>query len=138
VGSLERFMGILIEHCAGSFPFWLAPEQIRLLSITERSAEFARKVESQLRSAGLRARADVRNETIGAKIRGAQIDRVPAMLVVGDREAESGMVALRLRRHGNVGTVSIDAFVESALKWDQDRTLELDWTPPDEPAAPRS
>src|SRR6185295_2304976 len=77
LGSLERFLGILIEHCAGAFPFWLAPEQVRVLSITDRTAGRSREIQAELASKGLRATADVRNEKIGAKIRQAQLDKVP-------------------------------------------------------------
>ncbi len=139
LGSLERFIGILIEHCAGAFPFWLAPEQVRLLSITERSAEFASQIAGKLKNSGIRAHADVRNETIGAKIREAQLEKIPAMLIVGDREAADGTVSLRLRGHGDLGAVPADAFVERAEEWARERTLELTWTPPaDCPATTRS
>jgi len=115
LGSLERFIGILIEHCAGAFPFWLAPEQVRLLSITERAADYAGKLASRLQDAGLRATADRRNEKIGAKIREAQLDKIPVMLVIGDREVETGSVAVRYRRTGDQGASSFDDFLEWAL-----------------------
>ncbi|HKQ62429.1 MAG TPA: threonine--tRNA ligase [Candidatus Polarisedimenticolaceae bacterium] len=125
LGSLERFLGILIEHCGGAFPFWLAPEQVRVLSITERSAEYAREVELRLRGAGLRARADARNEKIGAKIREAQLEKVPAMLVVGDREAEARTVAVRLRHAGDRGAQPLEQFLEQAREWIAGRTAEI-------------
>jgi threonyl-tRNA synthetase len=115
LGSLERFLGILIEHTGGAFPFWLAPEQVRVLSITERAAAYAGQVRDTLRGAGLRAQADLRNEKIGAKIREAQLRKVPFMLVVGDREAAAGTVAVRSRRDGDRGAVALDAFVQDAL-----------------------
>ncbi len=111
LGSLERFIGILVEHCAGSFPAWLAPEQARVLSITERVAAYAIEVRDRLRAEGFRAEADVRNEKIGAKIREAQTQKVPFMLVVGDREAAAGGVAVRSRKDGDRGPSGLDAFV---------------------------
>ena len=114
LGSLERFFGILIEHCAGAFPFWLAPEQARVLPITDRSVPYAERVAERLREARLRSRVDARNEKIGAKIRQAQLEKVPYMLVVGDREAEAGTVALRSRREGDLGAVGLEAFLDRA------------------------
>ena len=114
LGSLERFLGILVEHCAGAFPFWLAPEQVRVLSITDRSVEYARHVGEKLHAAELRATVDVRNEKLGAKIREAQLAKVPVMLVVGDREAADGAVAVRQRTAGDQGSMSLDAFIEQA------------------------
>ena len=127
LGSLERFIGILIEHCAGAFPYWLAPEQVRVLSISAKSAEYAGQVQSKLAAAGLRATADVRNEKIGAKIREAQLDKIPAMLVVGDREASSDRVAVRLRKLGDQGAVLVTDFISRARAWDESRALLLDW-----------
>ncbi len=121
LGSLERFLGILIEHCAGAFPLWLAPEQVRVLSITERSAPYAQQVAAALVEAGLRARADVRNEKLGAKIREGQQDKVPYMLVVGDREAAAGTVAVRSRREGDLGVRPLGAFIEEVVRLDRER-----------------
>jgi threonyl-tRNA synthetase len=116
LGSIERFLGILIEHCAGAFPLWLAPEQVRVLSIAERSAEYAAAVRDRLQASGIRAKADVRNEKIGAKIREAELEKIPYMLVVGNREAEAGTVAVRARRRGDQGAVALDDFIASTLK----------------------
>jgi threonyl-tRNA synthetase len=117
LGSLERFIGILIEHCAGAFPFWLAPEQVRVLSITERAVEYAARLSARLQEAGLRATADLRNEKIGAKIREAQLEKIPVMLILGDREVEAGTVAVRYRRTGDQGNMNFDSFLEHALGW---------------------
>jgi threonyl-tRNA synthetase len=125
LGSLERFFGILVEHCAGAFPFWLAPEQVRVLSITERSAEYAGQVNGRLEAAGLRCSADVRNEKLGAKIRQAQLEKVPVMLVVGDREAAAGTVAVRSRAAGDQGAQPVDAFLEQAREWAAGRAFEV-------------
>jgi threonyl-tRNA synthetase len=114
LGSIERFLGILIEHCAGDFPLWLAPEQMRVLSITERAEAYAERVRERLEAAGFRARIDVRNEKIGAKIRQAELDKVPFMLVVGDREAEAGTVAVRAHKKGDQGAKSLDEFIDQA------------------------
>jgi threonyl-tRNA synthetase len=124
LGSMERFFGILVEHCAGAFPFWLAPEQVRVLSITDRSAAYADRVQQRLQESGLRSAADVRSEKLGAKIREAQIAKVPVMLVVGDREADSGQVAVRLRREGDQGSVPVDEFVETACRWARERSAK--------------
>ena len=114
LGSLERFFGILIEHCAGAFPPWLAPEQVRVLPITQRAIAWAEEVRSALAAAELRAGVDARGEKIGAKIRAAQLDKVPWMLVVGDRESADRTVAVRARRGGDRGVSTLEAFIESA------------------------
>ncbi len=114
LGSLERFFGILIEHCAGAFPPWLAPEQVRVLPITERTLPFACEGRARLAAAGLRSRVDARGEKIGAKIREAQLDKVPWMLVVGDREAAARTVAVRSRRGGDQGASPLEVFIENA------------------------
>jgi threonyl-tRNA synthetase len=124
LGSLERFIGLLVEHCGGAFPLWLAPEQVRVLSITERAADYAAGIVRRLGEAGLRASADVRNEKIGAKIREAQLAKVPLMLVVGDREALAGTVAVRLRKGGDRGAMGVEEFVVRAREWIQARGLE--------------
>ncbi|HEY6563393.1 MAG TPA: threonine--tRNA ligase [Pirellulaceae bacterium] len=106
-GSLERFIGVLIEHFAGAFPMWLAPEQVRVLTVSEKSEEYARGVEVQLREAGIRVTGDYRSEKLGSKIRDAQLDLVPYMLVVGPRDAEQGTVSLRDRTAGDQGAMPI-------------------------------
>lgn len=113
-GSLERFFGVLIEHYAGAFPLWLAPVQVAVLPITDRVNDYAEKVAAELRSAGLRVEANRRSEKIGAKIRDAQMQKVPFMLVLGDREMEQGNVAVRERAKGDIGVMSIADFVEMA------------------------
>ncbi len=108
-GSFERFTGMLIEHFAGAFPLWLAPEQVRVLSVSEKFEEYARQVEARLGGAGLRVTGDYRPEKINAKIRDAQLELIPYMLVVGAREQESGGVAVRHRRQGDLGAMPLDA-----------------------------
>jgi len=107
LGSLERFMGVLIEHFAGAFPLWLAPEQMRLLTVSEKSEEYGRQVEKQLLDAGLRVRSDFRSEKLGAKIRDAQLELIPYMLVVGPKDAEAGTVSVRDRIEGDLGAMPI-------------------------------
>jgi threonyl-tRNA synthetase len=111
LGSFERLIGVLIEHHAGKFPLWLAPEQARVLPITTAQDDYARSVLARLREAGLRAEADLRGEKVGAKIRQATLERVPYMLVVGAREAEAGTVAVRERSGEDRGATALDAFV---------------------------
>ncbi len=115
LGSMERFVGILIEHYAGKFPLWLAPVQAKVLSITEKQADYAQEVAERLQAGGVRAEADVRGDKIGAKIRDATLERVPYMLVVGGREAESGQVDVRTRAGDRLGALEVDAFLDRAL-----------------------
>jgi threonyl-tRNA synthetase len=110
-GSIERFFGILVEHYAGAFPVWLAPVQAIVLPITDRQTAFAHDVQKQLDAAGIRATVDDRNEKVNLKIREAQLQKIPYMLVVGDREQENGMVAVRNRKHGDQGAKSIADFL---------------------------
>jgi threonyl-tRNA synthetase len=106
-GSMERFMGILIEHFAGAFPLWLAPEQVRVLPISEKFTDYGKKVEAELRAAGFRATGDYRPEKIGAKIREAQLEKIPYMLVVGEKEQAAGTVAVRDRVDGDLGAMPV-------------------------------
>jgi threonyl-tRNA synthetase len=108
MGSFERFIGILIEHFAGEFPLWLAPVQARVLPLADRHADYAREVASALGEAGLRAELDDRTESVGRKIREAELRKVPYMLVVGDREAEQRAVSLRRHREGDLGTMPLE------------------------------
>jgi threonyl-tRNA synthetase len=114
-GSMERFVGVLIEHFAGVFPLWLAPEQVRVLVVSQKFEDYARELERKLLAAGLRATGDYRPEKIGAKIRDAQLQHIPYMLVVGGREAENGEVAVRDRIDGDLGAMKIDAAIERLL-----------------------
>ena len=107
LGSMERFIGVLIEHFAGAFPLWLAPEQVRVLTVSEKSEEYGREVERQLTAAGLRASGDYRGTKLGAKIREAQVELIPYMFVVGEKDAEAGSVAVRDRIDGDLGTMSL-------------------------------
>ena len=112
LGSLERFVGVLIEHFAGAFPLWLAPEQVRVVTVSEKSEEYGRQVESQLKAAGLRVTGDYRAEKLGAKIRDAQVQLIPYMFVVGPKDAESGAVSVRDRLEGDKGAMPLAAAIE--------------------------
>jgi threonyl-tRNA synthetase len=105
LGSVERFLGILIEHTAGAFPFWLAPVQVRVLPVSERFLDYGRRVAGELAAAGLRAEVDPSNEKLGYKIRHAQLQKVPYMLVVGEKEQAAGTAAVRLRSGEDLGAV---------------------------------
>jgi threonyl-tRNA synthetase len=112
LGSFERFIGILIEHYAGEFPLWLAPTQAVLLTIADRHVDAAHEFAATLRAAGVRVRVDDRTESVGRKIREAELAKIPYMLVVGDREAESATVAVRRHKEGDVGTLSVEEFAQ--------------------------
>ena len=112
LGSLERFMGVLIEHYGGAFPTWLSPVQAVVIPIAERHLEYARQVQEQIAGAGIRVETDDRNERMNAKIRDAQLQKVPYMLVVGDREAEAEAAAVRLRSGENLGAVPVSQVIE--------------------------
>lgn len=114
-GSIERFIGILIEHFAGAFPIWLAPVQVKILPISERHAEYAREIAQEMRDQDIRVEVDDRNEKIGYKIREAQLEKVPYMLVVGDKEAETRGVAVRKRGQGDIGAMPVDSFVATVI-----------------------
>jgi threonyl-tRNA synthetase len=120
---MERFFGVLIEHYAGAFPMWLAPVQVAVLPITDRINEYAGSIASQLRAQGLRVESNLRSEKIGAKIRDAQLQKVPFMLVLGDREMEQSTVAVRERSQGDIGVMPLTAFIEMARNLVETRAL---------------
>ena len=111
-GSIERFIGIITEHFAGAFPVWLSPVQVKVMPITDRTSDYAKDVAAKLSAAGVRVETDLRNEKIGYKIREAQMQKTPYMLVIGDREAESGAVAVRTRGGEDLGAMPLDGFIE--------------------------
>jgi threonyl-tRNA synthetase len=125
-GSMERFFGVLIEHYAGAFPMWLAPVQIAVLPITDRINQYAEKVAQELRAADLRVEVNTRNDKIGAKIRDAQLQKVPFMLVLGDREMEEEKVAVRERTKGDIGALPLDEFKQMATRLTKTRALTND------------
>lgn len=111
LGSIERFLGILVEHFAGKFPLWIAPVQIKILPISDKFEDYARSVEEKLKKAGFRVEYDSRNEKIGYKIREAQLQKVPYMLVIGEKEQESGNVSVRSRDEGELGAIKLDDLI---------------------------
>ena len=125
LGSFERFLGILIEHTGGNFPFWIAPVQAVVLPVSDRFAEAARGVAAALLAEGLRVEADDRNEKLGARIRRAEMQKVPAMLVVGEKEAASGAVSVRLRHGADAGTMPLLEFIATARMAVAERRQEL-------------
>ncbi|MGD9723232.1 MAG: threonine--tRNA ligase [Pirellulales bacterium] len=112
LGSLERFVGVLIEHFAGAFPLWLAPEQVRVLTVSEKSESYGREVEARLRTEGLRTSGDYRAEKLGSKIRDGQLELIPYMFVVGPRDAEQGTVSVRDRVDGDLGAMPLAAAID--------------------------
>ncbi len=123
-GSFERFMGVLIEHFAGHFPVWLTPVQAKVLPISDRHNDYAVEVAATLKAKGLRVEADMRSETVKAKIRDAQLQKIPFMLVVGDREVEEQKVAVRDRKAGDIGAMSVEEFATRALELASTRSRE--------------
>jgi threonyl-tRNA synthetase len=111
-GSLERFVAILLEHTGGNFPLWLAPTQVNLLSVSEKHEKYAQKVLNFLENNEIRGSLDNRNETIGKKIREAELSKVPFMLILGEKEAELNNVSVRKHRKGDVGAMSLESFAE--------------------------
>ncbi|HIS97034.1 MAG TPA: threonine--tRNA ligase [Candidatus Scatomorpha pullistercoris] len=124
LGSIERFIGVITEHFAGAFPTWLAPVQVKVMTITDRSRDWAVEVAKRLDAAGIRVETDLRNEKIGYKIREAQGQKIPYMLVIGDKEAEAGAVAVRTRAGGDKGAMPLDEF--TAMIIEQIKTRSLD------------
>ncbi|HVG33751.1 MAG TPA: threonine--tRNA ligase [Pyrinomonadaceae bacterium] len=122
-GSIERFFGILIEQYAGAFPMWLAPVQVAVLPITDRINEYAETIGRELRESGLRVEVNLRSEKIGAKIRDAQLQKIPFMLVLGDQEIEEGKVAVRERSLGDIGKMTVDEFIRTARSLVESRAL---------------
>jgi threonyl-tRNA synthetase len=125
LGSLERFMGILVEHTGGAFPLWLSPRQAVVLPVSEKFSEYGAKVVERLRAAGVRAALDDRSEKLGYRIREAQLQKTPYMLVVGGREAESGAVAVRLRSGDDLGSMNLEELVARIRERVASRSLEI-------------
>lgn len=110
-GSIERFIGILIEHYAGKFPLWLAPVQVKILTVSEKFESYAKEVEAQLKKAGIRCEVDKKDEKLGYKIREAQLDKVPYMVILGQKEEENGLVSVRKRDTGDMGSMNLEQFI---------------------------
>ena len=112
-GSLERFVAVLIEHCAGNFPLWLTPEQFTILPISDKYVDYAQQVKAALEQHDLRGTVDARDERIGRKIRDGEMSKVPYLLVVGEKEAQDGIVSVRKHGEGDLGSMPVEAFVKS-------------------------
>ena len=115
-GSIERFIGILTEHYAGAFPLWLAPVQVMVIPVSDGQNQYALEVEQSLRHQGLRVESDMRSESVGKKIRAAQLQKVPYMVIVGEREAETGMISVRHRQRGDLGGTTLEPFCQQLLQ----------------------
>ena len=115
-GSIERFIGILIEHFAGAFPLWLAPEQVKIIPVSDKQNDYASEVCKKFKANGIRVSIDTRAEKMGWKIRQAQLEKIPYMLIIGDKEIEAGAVSVRSRKNGDLGTVAVDELLEKLLE----------------------
>ena len=120
-GSIERFIGILIEHYAGAFPVWLSPVQVKILPISEKQHDYAKKIEEEMKAKGIRAKLDDRSEKIGYKIREAQLEKVPYMVIVGQKEEEENIVSIRSRKDGDIGSMKTNEFIEKVIKEDKEK-----------------
>ena len=123
-GSIERFIGVITEHFAGAFPTWLAPVQVKVMAMTDRTMEASTEIAAKLAQAGLRVETDLRNEKIGFKIREAQMQKIPYMLIVGDKEVENGVVAVRSRKGGDLGTMSLEDFMARIEKEVREKSID--------------
>ncbi len=124
-GSIERFIGILIEHFAGKFPVWIAPVQVKILPISDKFMEYASEIKAKLFEKGIRVELDDRAEKIGYKIREAQLEKVPYMLIVGEKEVENKQVSVRSRDKGEIGSISIETFIENVLEEDKNKVMNM-------------
>jgi threonyl-tRNA synthetase len=116
LGSIERFIGILIEHFAGKFPLWLAPVQIKILPISDRFIDYATEIMDEFKKHGFRCEVDTRSEKVGYKIREAQLEKIPYMLIVGQKELESREVSVRKRDEGDKGSIGVTEFIDMLKK----------------------
>ena len=122
-GSFERFLGILTEHFAGAFPLWLAPVQVKIMSIADAHNDYANKIQQALEEQGIRTELDIRNEKIGYKIREAQLQKVPYMLIIGDKEVAENKVGVRERKAGDLGQMELNEFIKKISKEIEDKVL---------------
>ncbi|MBM4161851.1 MAG: threonine--tRNA ligase, partial [Ignavibacteria bacterium] len=124
-GSMERFIGVMIEHFAGEFPLWLSPVQVAVLPITDQQAQYAQEVYNQLKTSGIRAELDDRNEKVGYKIRDWELKKVPYMLILGEKEKTNGTVSVRQHKKGDLGAVTRESFLSKTLETIQRKSLTL-------------
>ncbi|MBO4251697.1 MAG: threonine--tRNA ligase, partial [Clostridia bacterium] len=123
IGCYERTLALLIEKYAGAFPLWICPEQVRVLSLTDRTIDYAEEIAESLRKAGIRAKTDVRSEKIGYKIREAQVEKIPYMIIVGDKEQEEKTLSVRHRKDGDLGSFTLEDFTAKVV--DEDRNKKI-------------
>jgi len=114
MGSIERFLSVIIEHFAGAFPFWLSPVQVQILTVTDRAINYANEILGNLKSNNIRVATDFRNESIGKKIREAELQKIPFILIIGDKEIEAKKIAVRERGKGDLGQKTFEEFLNSA------------------------
>jgi threonyl-tRNA synthetase len=129
LGSLERFIGVYLEHTAGHLPTWMSPVQVAILNITDRQIEYAQKVNNLLQAAGIRSMSDERGEKLGYKIREAQLQKIPYMLILGDKEKDSGTVSVRLKNGKILEAVPLNEFTEKIVGEIKERKLESVFQP---------
>jgi len=122
-GSIERFIGIIIEHFAGKFPLWISPEQVRVLTINDKHLGYAEGIVKSMSARGIRVELDDRNEKIGYKIREAQLEKVPYMVIIGDKEVESETLSVRSRDKGDLGSANIENFMAEIIKNVEEKIL---------------
>jgi threonyl-tRNA synthetase len=127
LGSLERFFGILIEHYKGNFPLWLSPVQVIIIPIADRHSEYASKLNQRLREEGIRTRVDERREKMGYKIRDAEKQKIPLILIIGDKEVEHGDISLRIHTAGDRGRMEIDEFLAKIKELIKNKSLEIEF-----------
>ena len=121
-GSVERFIGVLIENYAGDFPLWLAPVQIKLISVSDGQIEYAEQVEAKLKATGIRVQLDRSGDRMAKQIRKAELEKVPVMAVIGAKEVEAGTLSIRSRKHGDLGAISVDETISKLQQVISDRT----------------
>ena len=127
LGSFERFFGVLIEHYAGKFPLWLAPEQVVIVPVSEKYMAYAAKVRDTFQAKGVRARVDERNEKLGYKIRSLEMEKIPYMAVVGEKEEAEGTLSLRVQGQGDVGTLSPESLAEVILEKERSKAIDYEF-----------
>jgi threonyl-tRNA synthetase len=125
LGSIERFIGVITEHFAGAYPVWLTPVQVKVLPISEKVMAYAKIVNEKLNAAGIRCELDQRSEKIGYKIREAQLQKIPYMVIVGEKEAEEGTISVRNRKEGDKGSLALDAFIDEIKNVIATKSLEF-------------
>ena len=123
-GSFERFIGILTEHFAGAFPVWIMPEQVRVMTISEKFSDYAKEINDKLLDAGIKSELDNRSETIGKKIREAQLQKIPYMLIIGENEMENNTVAVRRRGKGDIGSMTLEQLIAAVKKDIDEKTVD--------------